>query len=113
MRLGSFVTGTLGREGGRGPAIVDAGLEATGGEDAANRARVIAGVPVAIEMHLNLVRHRFRAGLVPVGEGGAEGSQLRVGAKFAGLVVPPAFFRTAIGERSDGRRVGQACVSTG
>src|SRR3546814_11606039 len=49
-------------------------------------------------MHLNLVRHRFRAGLVPVGEGGAEGSQLRVGAKFAGLVVPPAFFRTAIGE---------------
>src|SRR3546814_17997314 len=102
MRLGSFVTGTLGREGGRGPAIVDAGLEATGGEDAANRARVIAGVPVAIEMHLNLVRHRFRAGLVPVGEGGAEGSQLRVGAKFAGLVVP----------RSEERRVGKECVST-
>src|SRR3546814_17409191 len=102
MRLGSFVTGTLGREGGRGPAIVDAGLEATGGGDAANRARVIAGVPVAIEMHLNLVRHRFRAGLVPVGEGGAEGSQLRVGAKFAGLVVP----------RSEEGRVGKECVST-
>lgn len=67
---------------------MDAGLEATGGEDAADRARVIADVPVAIEMHLNLVRHRFRAGLVPVGEGGAEGSQLRIGAEFAGISVP-------------------------
>ena len=49
-------------------------------------------------MCLNLVRHRFRTGVVVVGEGGAEDGQLRIGAKVAGLVIPTDLFRTAIGE---------------
>jgi hypothetical protein len=49
-------------------------------------------------MRLNLIGHRFRSGLVSIGEGGAEGGQLRVGVKLAGLVVPTTLLRTAIGE---------------
>jgi len=77
---------------------VDAGLEAPGGKDAADLPRVITGVPVAIEVGLNLVRHGFHPGFVPIGKGGAEGRQLRIGAEFAGLVKPTALFRAAIGE---------------
>ena len=56
-RFGLFVAGTLGRKGERGPAIVDVGLEATSGEGAADLARVIADVPIAIEMRLEFNRH--------------------------------------------------------
>ena len=77
---------------------MNAGLEAPSGKDAADLARVIAGVPITIELHLNLVRHGFRPGLVAVGKGSAEGSQLRVGAKRAGLVELSALFRAAMGE---------------
>jgi hypothetical protein len=96
--FGSFVTGTLCREGEGRPAIVDAGLEAPGGKDAADLPRVITGVPVVIEVGLNLVRHGFHPGFVPIGKGGAEGRQLRIGAEFAGLVKLTALFRAAIGE---------------
>jgi hypothetical protein len=65
---------------------VDAGLEAPSGEDAADRPRVVASVPVAIEMRLKLGRHSPGTIFVTVGEGDAEGGQRRVGAEFAGIV---------------------------
>jgi len=49
-RFSSFVAATVGRKGERGPAIVDAGLEAPSGEDAADRSGAVAGGPIAIEM---------------------------------------------------------------
>jgi len=91
-----FVAGTLGRKGERVPAIVDAGLEATSREDAADHARVIANVPIAIEMRLNLERNRPGAILVTLGKGDAEGGQRQVGAEFAGIVIPATFLGTAI-----------------
>ena len=72
---------------------MDAGLEAPGGEDAADRSRVVAGVPVAIEMRLD--RHSpdrdypDRGGLVLSGRMSAP-----VDAEFTG-VVPPANFLVA------------------
>jgi hypothetical protein len=67
---------------------VDAGLEATSGEDAADLARVISDVPVAIEIRLNLQRHRPSVVLVTLGKGDATGSQCWFGAEFAGISVP-------------------------
>ncbi len=75
---------------------MDVGLEATGGEDAADLARVIADVPIAIEMRLNLQRHHPGTVLVTLGKGDAEGGQRRVGAEFAGVIVPATFLGTAI-----------------
>ena len=49
-RVRSFVAETVGRKGERGPAIVDADLEASCREDAADRSGAVAGVPIAIEM---------------------------------------------------------------
>jgi hypothetical protein len=72
-RFVSFVAGTLGRKGERGPAIVDVGVEATSEEDAADLARVIADVPIAIEMRLNLQQHRPAVVLVTLGKDDAEG----------------------------------------
>ena len=74
---------------------MDAGLEASSGEAAADLARVIADVPVAIEMRLNLQRHRPGAVRVTLGKGDAEGGQRRVGAEF-GILVPATFLGTAI-----------------
>ena len=85
---GLFVAGTLGREGDGGPTVVDVGDEATSAKAAADRAGVIAAVPVAREMRLYLRRHPDGAGAVSDGERGAEGCQLRDGAEVAGDVVP-------------------------
>jgi hypothetical protein len=52
---------------------VDAGLKATSAEDAADLACVIAHVPIAIEMRLDLQRHRPAAVLVTLGKDDAEG----------------------------------------
>ena len=66
---------------------MDVGLEATSAEDAADLARVIADVPIAIEMRLNLQRHRPAVVLVTLGKDDA-GGWCRVGAEFAGIIVP-------------------------
>ncbi|GHH25313.1 hypothetical protein GCM10008023_38550 [Sphingomonas glacialis] len=58
---------------------MDAGLEASSGEDAGARSRVIIGVPVAIEMRLDRDQHSPGTVIMTVGEGNAEGGQLRVG----------------------------------
>ena len=75
---------------------MDVGLEATSREDAADLARVIPHVPVAIEMRLNLQRHRPGTALVTLGKGDAEGGQCRIGAEFAGIVVPATLLGIAI-----------------
>ena len=67
---------------------MDMGLEAPSGEDTADLARVIADVPIAIEMRPNLQRHRPSVVLVTLGKGDATGSQCRFGAEFAGISVP-------------------------
>ena len=67
---------------------MNAGLEATSGVDTADLARVIADVPIAIEMRLKLQRHRPPVVLVTLGKGDAEGGQCRFGAEFAGISVP-------------------------
>ena len=66
---------------------MNAGLEATSGEDTADLASVIADVPIAIEMRLKLQRHRPGTVLVTLGKGDASGGQCRFGAEFAGIVV--------------------------
>jgi hypothetical protein len=71
---------------------VDAGLETPSGEDAADRPRVIAGVPFGIEMRLDLGRQSSgrvpsdRWTLVLSGRMSAP-----IGAEFAGVVVPATF----------------------
>ncbi len=67
---------------------MDVGLEAPSGEDTADLARVIADVPIAIEMRPNLQRHRPSVVLVTLGKGDATGSQCWFGAEFAGISVP-------------------------
>ncbi len=65
-------------------------LEAPSGEDTADLARVIADVPIAIEMRPNLQRHRpsvVLVTLVTLGKGDATGGQCRFGAEFAGISV--------------------------
>ena len=70
-----------------GASHVDVGLEAPSGEDTSDLARVIADVPIAIEMLLKLQRHRPPVVLVTLGKGDATGSQCRFGAEFAGISV--------------------------
>ena len=83
---------------------MDAGLEVTSGEDAADLARVVAGVPVAIEMCLNLVRHRFRARASRVRrcKGGAEdlvsSGSVQSSPERSGSTNPNLLQGTAIGE---------------
>lgn len=67
---------------------MNAGLEATSGEDTADLASVIADVPIAIEMRQNLQRHRPSVVLVSLGKGDATGSQCWFSAEFAGISVP-------------------------
>ena len=52
---------------------MDVGLEATSAEDTADLERVITDVPIAIEMRLNLQRHRPAVVLVTLGKDDAEG----------------------------------------
>ena len=66
---------------------MDVGLEATSAEDAADLARVIADVPIAIEMRLNLQRHRPGTVVVTLGKGDTGGGQCRASAEFAGISV--------------------------
>ena len=55
------------------------GVEATSGEDAADLARVITDVPIAIEMRLEFNRHSPGTVIMTARGGDAAGGQRRVG----------------------------------
>ena len=75
---------------------MNAGLEATSGEDTADLASVIADVPITIEIRLKLQLNRPSVVLVTLGKGDAEGGKCRIGAEFAGIVVPATLLGIAI-----------------